>query len=105
MEYGMPPEELLYLLKEISDRERFDSLSLDVLVSKDHHFYVTEMQSLFGSFNPYQCMIDGKPGRIVYQNGRFVFEEGEDYFQLNSNVLRVKDFVNKLESGYYSNHI
>ena len=105
MEYGMPPEELLYLLKDISERERFDSLSLDVLVSKDHQFYVTEMQSLFGSFNPYQCMINGKPGRIMYKNGRFVFEEGEVFFQHNSNVLRVKDFVNKLESGYYKNHI
>lgn len=103
MEYGMPPEELLYLLKDISEKEGFDSLSLDVLVGKDHKYYVTEMQSLYGSFNPYQCMVDGKPGRIVFQDDRFVFEEGDHFFQINSNVLRVKDFVNKLESGYYSN--
>ena len=105
MEYGMPPEELLFLLKDISEKDRFDSLSLDVLVSKDHQFYVTEMQSLYGSFSPYQCMVDGKPGRIVFQEGKFIFEEGESFFLINSNVLRVKDFVNKLGSGYYTNRI
>ena len=101
MEYGMPPEELLYLAKEISEKEKFDSISLDVLVGKDHQFYVTEMQSLFGSFNPFQCMVDGKPGRVVFEKDRFVFEEGESFFEINSNVLRVKDFVRKIESGYY----
>lgn len=96
MEYGMPPTDLLYLLKEISERERFDSISMDVLIDKAGNYYVTEMQSLYGSFSPNQCMVDGKAGRIVFKDNHFEFEEGSDFFQFNSNILRVKDFIKRL---------
>ena len=103
MEYGFPPKELLVLIKQIADNEKFDSLSLDVLVDKQGKYYVTEMQSLFGSFNLIQCAVDGVPGRIVESNGDFIFEEGKDFFKLNSNLLRVKDFVEKIRTKYYDN--
>lgn len=101
MEFRFPPHELLYLIKRISEEEKFDSLSLDVLYDKDGKYYVTEIQSLYGSFNPHQCMVDGKAGRIIFNGNNFVFEEGEDFFLINSNILRVKDFVGKLQNGYY----
>lgn len=101
MEYGFPPKELLLLLKRVTEENHFDSISMDVLVGKDGKYYVTEMQSLYGSFSPHQCMVDGKAGRIVEKDGDFVFEEGEDFFLINSNVLRVKDFVKKLTTDYY----
>lgn len=37
------------------------------------------------------------------EEGVFTFEKGDDFFKYNSNVLRVKDFVQKIGSGYYSN--
>lgn len=101
MEYGFPPQELLMLIKRISEEENFDSLSLDVLQDKKGEYYVTEMQSLYGSFSLMQCAVDGKPGKIVEKNGNFIFEEGEDFFKFNSNVLRVKDFVKKIKEGHY----
>lgn len=101
MEYGFPPKELLMLIKRISEEENFDSLSLDVLQDKKGKYYVTEMQSLYGSFSLMQCAVDGKPGRIVEKNGNFIFEEGADFFKFNSNVLRVKDFVEKIKNGHY----
>lgn len=96
MIYGFPPRELLKLIKDIAESENFDSLSLDVLVDKNGKYYVTEMQSLYGSINPIQCAVDGIAGRIIEKNGEFVFEQGDDFFIINSNVLRVKDFVKKL---------
>lgn len=96
MEYGFPPTDLLFLIKRISEEDNFGSLSLDVLVSTDNQYYVTEMQSLYGSFSPNQCMVDGKAGRIVFKDNHFEFEEGSDFFQFNSNVLRVKDFIKRL---------
>lgn len=102
MEYGFPPKELLLLLKRVTEENHFDSISMDVLMGKDGKYYVTEMQSLYGSFSPYQCMVDGKAGRIIEKDGDFVFEEGEDFFLINSNILRVKDFVKKLSSRYYN---
>jgi len=103
MEYGFPPIELLKLIKKISDDEKIDSLSLDVLVSKDQQYYVTEMQSLYGSFSLKQCVVKGVSGRIVFRNNEFIFEKGSDFFIHNSNVLRVKDFIDKLKMNYYSN--
>ena len=101
MEYGFPPKELLMLIKRISEEEDFDSLSMDVIVDKNGKYYVTEMQSLYGSFSLKQCAVEGKSGRIVEKEGKFVFEEGEEFFKLNSNVLRVKDFANKIINGHY----
>lgn len=101
MEYGFPPKQLLSLIKDIAEKNHFDSLSLDVLVGKDGNYYVTEMQSLFGCFSPHQCEVNGVGGKIEYRDGDFVFIEGEDYFKWNGNVLRVRDFVNKLKSHYY----
>lgn len=102
MEYGFPPIELLGLIKRIAEEDRFDSLSLDVLVDKRGKFYVTEMQSLYGSFSLTQCAVKGVPGRILERDGEFVFEEGKDFFRLNSNILRVSDFVYKIRNGHYS---
>ena len=101
MEYGFPPQELLLLIKRIANEEKFDSLSLDVLVDKKGKYYVTEMQSLYGSFSLKQCAVNNVSGRIIEQNEEFIFEEGSDFFRYNSNVLRVKDFVDKLNLGYY----
>lgn len=98
MVYGFPPEELLYLIKRISEENNFGSLSLDVLATKDGKYYVTEMQSLYGSFSPDQCMVDGISGRIIYKDSHFVFEKGNDFFKYNSNVLRVKDFISRIKN-------
>ncbi len=103
MEYGFPPKSLLHLIKEIADANRFDSLSMDVLLGKDGKYYVTEMQSLFGCVSLHQCEVDGTGGKIEYRDGDFVFVEGEDFFKWNGNVLRVKDFINKINSHYYDN--
>jgi glutathione synthase/RimK-type ligase-like ATP-grasp enzyme len=103
LEYGFPPKKLLFLIKEITEANRFDSLSLDVLIGKDGEYYITEMQSLFGLWTPHQCEVDGVGGKIEFRNGDFVFVEGEDCFKWNGNLLRVQDFINKLNSNYYNN--
>lgn len=101
LEYGFPPKPLLHLIKELAEKNKFDSLSLDVLLGKDGKFYVTEMQSLFGCWTPHQCEVNGVGGKIEYRDGDFVFVEGEDFFKWNGNVLRVRDFISKLNSNYY----
>lgn len=91
-----PPKELLFMIKEICEVGKFDSMAMDVLESTDGKYYVNELQSLFGSFLPYQMKINDFPGRFVYMNNNFEFEEGE-YNTYNSNLLRVKDFIDKLK--------
>lgn len=96
-----PPKELLLLIKKVSETGKFDSLAMDVLESIDGKFYINELQSLFGSFLPYQMKIDDKPGRYTFINNDFIFEEGE-FNNFGSNLLRVEDFIHKLNEGYYN---
>lgn len=103
LEYGFPPKPLLHLIKEIAEENHFDSLSLDVLLGKDGKFYVTEMQSLFGCWTPHQCEVNGIGGKIEFRENDFVFVEGEDFFKWNGNLIRVRDFIQKLKSHYFDN--
>lgn len=78
--YCDPPHALLDFVKEITDRHMFFSQAVDVFESK-HSYLVNEMQCIFGQSDPYQMMVNGKPGRYRYSNAKWVFEEGD----FNSN--------------------
>lgn len=95
-----PPEELLFLVKEICEKGKFDSMAMDVLETKNGEYFINEIQSLFGGLLPSQMRINDIPGRYVFKNDNFVFEKGE-FNRFGSNLLRVEDFCNKLNSGYY----
>lgn len=91
-----PPVELYYLIKDVCEKGNFNSIALDIFEGTNDKYYINEIQSLFGSYAPYQVKKDGKPGRYYFENGEFKFEEGE-FNRLGSNLLRVKDFVQILE--------
>ena len=90
-----PPEELLNLVKHICELGNFDSMDVDVFEDMNGNFFVNELQAIFGSYNPSQMYIDGKPGRFVYENNEWVFEEGI-FCQNASNNLRVESFAKQL---------
>ncbi len=92
-----PPKELLVLMKDVCDKGNFRSMDADILESTDGRFYINELQALFGAEDNSQMYINGKPGRYVFRNGDFVFEEG--YFcHHGCYLLRVKDFLSILSS-------
>lgn len=95
--WGAPPEELLWLVKRVCDTGGFDSISMDVFECVDGRFLINELQSIFGSREASQMRIDGKPGRYLLRDGRFVFEEGV-FNRHKSYPLRVADFVEKLRA-------
>lgn len=94
-----PPEELLHMVKNLCEKGSFDSMAVDVFETTDGEFLVNEMQAIFGSYDPFQMKIDGKPGRYVYKNGNFDFEEGE-FHQHGSNLLRVERFLEQLSGEH-----
>lgn len=87
-----PPDDLLNLAREVSQRGGFNSIALDVFETIDDQYCINEIQSIFGSYNNSQMYIDGKPGRFQYIDGKFVFEEGE-FNQHGSYLLRVAHFL------------
>lgn len=92
-----PPQELLYLVKDICEKGRFDVMDVDVFETLDGRYLVNELQAIFGSRCPYQMKVGGKPGRFVFSEEKgFVFEEGE-FYRCGSKLLFVQDFISKLE--------
>ncbi len=93
-----PPTELLDLVKEISETGNFASLALDVFETTDNEYVVNEIQSIFGSYDNSQMYIDGTPGRFIFKNGEYIFEEG--YFnKFGSYLLRVEHFLEILKQN------
>lgn len=90
-----PPKELLFLAKDICDKGGFYSMDVDIFETIDGKYYINELQTLFGSYLDYQMKVNDKPGRFLYKDGDFYFEEGE--FNTNGSMtLRVQDFIDKL---------
>jgi glutathione synthase/RimK-type ligase-like ATP-grasp enzyme len=75
-EYAPPPLSLLSFVKDITDRYSFFSQAIDIFEVGKDQYLVNEMQCIFGQTDPYQMMVNNKPGRYIYINGHWLFEEG-----------------------------
>lgn len=95
--WDRPPDELLFLIKDICEAGNFVSMDADIFETEDGRFLINELQSLFGQKTKHLMYVDNKPGRFVFNNGQFKFEEGE-FNQHQSYLLRVKHFIKILES-------
>lgn len=89
--YDNPPLELFDFAKKITDENQFYSQALDVFESPNGYL-INEMQCIFGQSDPYQMLVDGKPGRYIWKNNTWVFEEGY-YNQNESYNLRVEHII------------
>lgn len=75
--YDNPPLYLFDFAKKIMDRFEFYSQAIDLFETKDGQLLINEMQCIFGQSDPYQMLVDGKPGRYRYIEGSWKFEEGD----------------------------
>jgi glutathione synthase/RimK-type ligase-like ATP-grasp enzyme len=91
-----PPDELLELARKICEKGNFDSMAIDIFETVDGQYLVNELQAIYGSYAPFQLKINDIPGRYVYENGHFTFEQGE-FYQYGSNILRVNRFIELLQ--------
>lgn len=95
-----PDEKLLNFMKAICDKGNFYSQSIDILVDKEGNYYINELQCFWGSKNPHQMILDGIPGRYIFKDGNWVFEEGT-FNSNNSYDLRVEHVLNLLKNGQF----
>ena len=58
----------------------FNSVAID-LFEAHGKYLINEIQTIFGHVQDHILEVEGKPGRYLYQEGRWVFEEG----MFNSN--------------------
>ncbi len=119
--YEKPPLKLLELVKEITEKGNFYSVAVDIFETEDNQYFVNEIQSMFGAtlktesfyinqekkemkfsydsnkFAP-ELYVDGKYGRYLLKNNKFVFEEG--FFNQNGSFnLRVEHFLKLLSES------
>ena len=97
-EYEAPPTELLNFVRSLTDKFRFRSVAIDVFEPVQGQYLINEIQCIFGQSDPYQMVIDGNPGRYLFENGQWVFEKG-DFNSNESYDLRLKTAIefNRLE--------
>ena len=97
-EYGAPPVPLLDFVRNVTDRFGFYSMSADLFETEPGKYLINEMQCIFGQSDPHQMIIDGKPGRYMFRDNSWVFEEGD--FNTNQCFdLRVDHVINMLIKG------
>jgi len=97
-EFVKPPDELMFLIKDICERGNFYSMDADIFETVDGRYLVNELQSIFLSKKESQMEINNIPGRFIYNDEKFVFEEGV-FNRHGSYLLRVKHFVKILSSS------
>jgi len=93
--YNNPPLELFDFVKDITDKYQMLSQAVDIFEDPKQGYLVNEMQCMFGQSDPYQMLVDGKPGRYRHINGQWWFEEGN--FARNACFdLRLEHVINVL---------
>lgn len=95
-EWGPPPAELLFMVKDLCDVGGFLSMNVDIFETITGDYLVNELQSLFGQKTEDLMYVDGVPGRFVLHDDRFIFEEGR-FNRYCSYRLRVEHFVSILK--------
>jgi len=93
--YDPVPLSLLNFLKDITDKTRIHSVAIDIF-EKEDKYLINEIQCFFGQSDPYQMLINGKPGRYRYLNNSWTFEEG--MFNTNQSYdLRLEHALSLIE--------
>jgi hypothetical protein len=96
VEWERPSPKLLDFVRSVCDKRNFLSQAVDIFESGKGGFLVNELQCFFGSRNPHQMIVDGRPGRYVFKDSRWVFEEG-DFNTNNSFDLRLDHVIRLLQ--------
>ena len=95
--YVNPPLELLDFVKEICSRNNLYSVAIDIF-EYNNLYLVNEIQTIFGHVQDHVLEVDGKPGRCLYNNNQWQFEEGN--FNTNESYdLRLETALKLYREG------
>jgi len=94
-----PGEELLNLLKDVTDIGGFTSMDVDVFRTPDGRLLINELQTVFGCTTPDIYMkVDGIEGRYVWAGGAWRFEPGS-YWANHMCNLRVEHLMKEMDAA------
>lgn len=93
--YDTVPVALLDFIRDVTNKTGLRSVSIDVF-ERNNTYLINEIQCFFGQSDPYQMLVNNVPGRYVYINESWTFEEG----MFNTNLsydLRLKDAISLIK--------
>lgn len=93
--WDRPPDGLLDLVCRVTEAGPFLSMDVDVLEDPQGRYYINELQAVFGQKHAEQMWVHGRPGRFVFEEGIWTFEEGHFCQNCMSNE-RVRVFLRLL---------
>jgi hypothetical protein len=94
--YINPPTSLLDFVHDLTEKAGFRSQAVDLFETGKDRYLVNEMQCIFGQSDPYQMLVNNTPGRYIYSDKNWVFEEG--MFNTNESYdLRIQDILQLLK--------
>lgn len=100
--YARPSAQLLAFAQDVTKKGLFTSMAVDVFVTADGRLLVNELQAMFGVDNPSepQCVVDGKAGRMIWNEARDTWQFQEGTFAGNSCCnLRVRTLLHQLDEA------
>lgn len=96
--YDNPPLYLFNFARNVMQSYGFLSQAIDVFENQDGKLLINEMQCMFGQSDPYQMLVNGKPGRYKFFNDNWIFEEG-DFARNECFDLRVQHVISILKKS------
>lgn len=91
-EYFNPSLELLEFAKMVFDKGNFQCMSMDILDNDDGVYLINELQTIFGHIRDHLLEVDGKKGRYIFEDNKWIFEEGTFNENLTFN-LRLENAI------------
>jgi glutathione synthase/RimK-type ligase-like ATP-grasp enzyme len=76
IKYDLPSHQLLDFIKNICDRYKLDNVAIDLFEHPIKGYLINEIQTVFGHIQNYICARDGIPGRLLYVDEKWIFDEG-----------------------------
>ncbi len=87
--YVNPPDNLLTFVRELCEKNGFNFMAVDLFEYGNNSYLVNELQTIFGHVQDHILEVDGKSGRYLFKNAKWIFEEG-DFNSNESFDLRLK---------------
>ena len=95
--WNVPPDRVFDFCREAGGKGGFRAMNYDVFMTPAGELMINELQAVFAAYNPSQMYRDGIPGRMVFADNCWHFEEGV-FCRNGCANLRVAELVGRIRA-------
>lgn len=97
IDYVLPTNKHLDFIRNLCSQHEFNCMAVDAFEDDNGGLLVNELQTIFGHVQSYICEKDAKPGRLIFKDSKWIFEEG----MFNTNLsydIRLEHAISLIEN-------